>query len=312
MAPMIVVAGEALIDLLVHPDGRLAATPGGGPFNTARTIARLGGEVAFLGCLSTDRFGGELRDALASDGVDLALAATTDAPTTLAVAELDGHGAAPTGSTPRRRPRRGFGRAPSRPPSRPAPPRSTSARSASSLEPMARRWPRAMAAVRPDDAGHARSELPAGRHHRPGGLPGPIGAIVSRERRRQGQRRRPRIDRTRASAPWCGPWPRRTWAGVVLVTDGGVRSSWSCRPDPRDRRSGGRRGRHGRCRAMRSVARSSLGGWSSDSAGRLSTDPDLVDAAVRLAVEVAAVTCSRAGADPPRRPVSGPPLAGPS
>ena len=47
MAPMIVVAGEALIDLLVHPDGRLAATPGGGPFNTARTIARLGGTVAY-------------------------------------------------------------------------------------------------------------------------------------------------------------------------------------------------------------------------------------------------------------------------
>ena len=39
---MIVVAGEALIDLLVHPDGRLAAVPGGGPFNTARTIGRLG------------------------------------------------------------------------------------------------------------------------------------------------------------------------------------------------------------------------------------------------------------------------------
>ena len=41
---MIVVAGEALIDLLVHPDGHLTAVPGGGPFNTARTIARLGGD----------------------------------------------------------------------------------------------------------------------------------------------------------------------------------------------------------------------------------------------------------------------------
>ena len=57
---MIVVAGEALIDLLAHPDGRLDAVPGGGPFNTARTIARLGGEVRFLGCLSTDRFGERL------------------------------------------------------------------------------------------------------------------------------------------------------------------------------------------------------------------------------------------------------------
>ena len=94
MARVIVVAGEALIDLILGPDGRLDAVPGGGPFNTARTIARLGGAVAFLGRLSTDRFGGLLRDALTGDGVDLSFAATTDAPTTLAVAELDARGAA--------------------------------------------------------------------------------------------------------------------------------------------------------------------------------------------------------------------------
>ena len=91
---MIVVAGEALIDLLVHPDGRLAAIPGGGPFNAARTIARLDGDVAYLGCLSSDRFGGVLREAMARDGVGLTLVATTDAPTTLAIAELDEQGAA--------------------------------------------------------------------------------------------------------------------------------------------------------------------------------------------------------------------------
>jgi fructokinase len=89
MLPVIVVAGEALIDLLVQPDGHLVAVPGGGPFNAARTIGRLGGEVAFLGRLSADRFGGVLRDALAGDGVDLAMSEATDAPTTLAIAELD-------------------------------------------------------------------------------------------------------------------------------------------------------------------------------------------------------------------------------
>jgi fructokinase len=94
MAPMIVVAGEALIDLLVGVDGALRAIPGGGPFNTARTIARLGGSVTYLGCLSTDRFGGILREALLADGVDLSLTETTFAPTTLAVAELDPDGAA--------------------------------------------------------------------------------------------------------------------------------------------------------------------------------------------------------------------------
>ena len=91
---MIVVAGEALIDLILHPDLRLTAVTGGGPFNTARTIGRLGGDVAFMGRLSTDRFGSVLRDALAADGVNLALAAGTEAPTTLAVAELDAAGAA--------------------------------------------------------------------------------------------------------------------------------------------------------------------------------------------------------------------------
>ncbi|MFL5675281.1 MAG: carbohydrate kinase family protein [Chloroflexota bacterium] len=91
---MIVVAGEALIDLILAPDGTLAATPGGGPFNTARAIARLGGGVAYLGCLSTDRFGEMLRAALIADGVDLSLTATTEAPTTLAIAELDAAGAA--------------------------------------------------------------------------------------------------------------------------------------------------------------------------------------------------------------------------
>jgi fructokinase len=94
MDRMIVVAGEALIDILVQPDGRLAAVPGGGPFNTARTIGRLGGQVAFLGRLSSDRFGGVLRDALAGDGVDLSLTEPTDAPTTLAIAEIDDDGAA--------------------------------------------------------------------------------------------------------------------------------------------------------------------------------------------------------------------------
>lgn len=91
---MIVVAGEALIDLILAPDGRLGAVAGGGPFNTARTIARLGGEVAFLGRLSTDRFGQGLRAALETDGVDLRWAPATADPTTLAVAEIDEHGTA--------------------------------------------------------------------------------------------------------------------------------------------------------------------------------------------------------------------------
>lgn len=91
---MIVVAGESLIDLIVGADGRVQAIPGGGPYNTARTLGRLGLPVSFLGRLSTDRFGSMLRAGLAAEGVDLALAQTTEAPTLLAVAELDDSGAA--------------------------------------------------------------------------------------------------------------------------------------------------------------------------------------------------------------------------
>ena len=51
---MILVAGEALIDLLVSADGSIAAVPGGGPFNVARAVARLGCPSRFLGRLSTE------------------------------------------------------------------------------------------------------------------------------------------------------------------------------------------------------------------------------------------------------------------
>lgn len=91
---MIVVAGESLVDLLVRADGTVRAVPGGGPYNTARALARLGCTVAFAGCLSDDRFGRMLRSQLDRDGVILDLAVSTDAPTTLAVAEIEADGAA--------------------------------------------------------------------------------------------------------------------------------------------------------------------------------------------------------------------------
>jgi fructokinase len=86
---VIAVAGEALIDMIVRPDGRVDARPGGGPYNTARTLARLGAEAAFLGRLSSDAFGILLRDRLTEAGVTLAVPEPSDAPTTLALANLD-------------------------------------------------------------------------------------------------------------------------------------------------------------------------------------------------------------------------------
>jgi len=91
---LILVGGEALYDLVLEGDEELRAHPGGGPFNTARTIARLGGPVGYLGRLSTDRFGATLRRMLGDDGVLLDSVVATDDPTTLALAEVDRDGSA--------------------------------------------------------------------------------------------------------------------------------------------------------------------------------------------------------------------------
>jgi fructokinase len=91
---VIVVAGESLVDLVVRADGTVGATPGGGPYNVARALGRLGIPVAFLGRLSSDSFGQMLRAQLAADGVDVALSTATDDPTLLAFAEIAPDGSA--------------------------------------------------------------------------------------------------------------------------------------------------------------------------------------------------------------------------
>jgi fructokinase len=96
VAGVILVAGEALIDLVPESEtiDALAAHPGGGPFNAARTIARLERPVAYLGRLSRDRFGQRLEALLAEDGVRLDAIVHTDEPTTLALADVDELGVA--------------------------------------------------------------------------------------------------------------------------------------------------------------------------------------------------------------------------
>lgn len=90
--PVIAVCGEALMDLVGN--GAQAAHPGGGPFNTARALARLGVPSTFIGRFSDDPFGVELRACLAAEGVDLSMAAVGPEPTTVALAELDDAGIA--------------------------------------------------------------------------------------------------------------------------------------------------------------------------------------------------------------------------
>lgn len=94
---MIVVAGEALIDLVPQGAGALAGlTPalGGGPYNTAVALGRLGSPTAFCSRTSTDAFGEALLDGLRQASVDVSAVQRGPEPTTLAVATIDAHGSA--------------------------------------------------------------------------------------------------------------------------------------------------------------------------------------------------------------------------
>lgn len=91
---MIVVGGEALIDLLLLDGGAAESRPGGGPFNAARTVARLGAECTFLGALSVDPQGRQLRAVLEADGVRIPRGAEVRRPTGTAIARIDGSGSA--------------------------------------------------------------------------------------------------------------------------------------------------------------------------------------------------------------------------
>ncbi|AIR97769.1 carbohydrate kinase family protein [Streptomyces glaucescens] len=94
---MIVVAGEALIDLVPQGPGALASlrpAPGGGPYNTAVALGRLGSPTAFCSRVSSDAFGEALLDGLRGAGVDVSGVQRGAEPTTLAVATVDAHGSA--------------------------------------------------------------------------------------------------------------------------------------------------------------------------------------------------------------------------
>jgi fructokinase len=90
------VCGEALIDLI--PDAPMSsnrnAIPGGGPANAAHALARLGIEVEFIGGLSRDKYGVRMRKEFVDDGVGLAFTPDFDQPTCLAIVSVDKAGGA--------------------------------------------------------------------------------------------------------------------------------------------------------------------------------------------------------------------------
>jgi fructokinase len=93
---MILCCGEALIDMLPRATtaGEPAFAPhsGGAVFNTAIALGRLGVSVSFFTGLSTDFFGDQLRAELEASKVDLHHVRFSDRPTTLAFVKLNnGH-----------------------------------------------------------------------------------------------------------------------------------------------------------------------------------------------------------------------------
>ncbi len=93
---MFLICGEALFDIFVAgQDGatmKLDAVPGGSPFNVAVGLARLGQRVEFMSGVSTDFMGSKLMDVIAKEGVGRAYTARKTGRTTLSLVGLDAVG----------------------------------------------------------------------------------------------------------------------------------------------------------------------------------------------------------------------------
>ena len=91
---MILCCGEALIDMIptptkAGPDG-FVPHAGGAVFNTAIALGRLGAQVGMLSGLSSDMFGRQLVDGLKASHVDVSHVVLSGRPTTLAFVRLVG------------------------------------------------------------------------------------------------------------------------------------------------------------------------------------------------------------------------------
>ncbi|WP_096303734.1 carbohydrate kinase [Jatrophihabitans sp. GAS493] len=98
---MLTVLGECLIDLVAAAEGDrtddvrgFIAHPGGSPLNIAVGLSRLGHPTALMARLSNDAFGRILRDHATGNGLDLTASASAEEPSTLAVVSVDEQGKA--------------------------------------------------------------------------------------------------------------------------------------------------------------------------------------------------------------------------
>lgn len=93
---MIVVCGEALFDVFdvgaTATGLQLDARVGGSPFNVALGLARMSQPVCLLTQISSGFMGQRLMSALQTEGVNTQAVQRSDAPTTLSLVGLDAHG----------------------------------------------------------------------------------------------------------------------------------------------------------------------------------------------------------------------------
>jgi len=93
---MLMICGEALLDVFQGETTRtgmlLDANVGGSPFNLAVGLARLGQPAAFFSAISTGFAGERLMRTLVEEGVNTQAVARLEAPTTLSLIGLDAHG----------------------------------------------------------------------------------------------------------------------------------------------------------------------------------------------------------------------------
>jgi fructokinase len=93
---MIVVCGEALMDVFdagaTATGNALDARIGGSPYNVALGLARLAQPVAFCGAVSTGFLGERLMRSLRDEGIDTSCVQRTSAPTSICIVGLDAHG----------------------------------------------------------------------------------------------------------------------------------------------------------------------------------------------------------------------------
>lgn len=93
---MFLVIGEALIDLIgdAQNPGEYSSVVGGANANVALALSRRGAAQKFMGRISSDGFGNQIRNRLQSNGVDLSWSIDATEQTTLAVATIDSLGVA--------------------------------------------------------------------------------------------------------------------------------------------------------------------------------------------------------------------------